>query len=164
MNMGRGEEVDADWDPALGRVASGIYILTVAHQQQTTGMLASWVMQASFEPPMLTVAVKRGRYVAEWIGAGAPFAVNIVGEADKTLLKHFGRGFEIGVPAFDGLQTTTSAAGVPLLVDTIAQLECERVDQLDSGDHTVFVAHVVGGRLASDERPMLHVRNSGSHY
>ena len=46
-------------DPVLGRVPSGIFILTVGTGDRATGMLASWVMQAGFEPPMVTVAVKQ---------------------------------------------------------------------------------------------------------
>ena len=55
--------MDESIAPVLGRVASGIYILTIRNQDQETGMLASWVLQAGFEPPMVTVAVKKGRYV-----------------------------------------------------------------------------------------------------
>ena len=36
--------------PVLGRIPSGIFILTIRHADQETGMLASWVMQAGFEP------------------------------------------------------------------------------------------------------------------
>ena len=52
-------------------------------------MLASWVMQAGFEPPMVSVAVKQGRYVCDWLTEGQPFVLNLVGEGQKKLLKHF---------------------------------------------------------------------------
>src|SRR5262245_53698054 len=109
---------------ALGRVASGIFILTVADAGQTTGMLASWVMQAGFEPPTISVAVKKERYVCQWLSSGAPFVLNIVPEHDKSLLKHFARGFEPGAEAFDGLQLTDCAACAPVLAEAVGHLEC----------------------------------------
>lgn len=154
----------AHFDPMLGRVPSGIYILTVAHQGQSTGMLASWAMQAGFEPPMLTVAVKQGRYVCDWITAGAPFVLNVVGQGDKRLLKHFARGFEPGQPAFEGLEIEPSSRGVPLVPGAIGHLECQPISHIDSGDHRIFLAEVVGGRHSSEEPPMVHVRKSGKHY
>ena len=88
------------FDPVLGRVPSGIFILTVGSGDQATGMLASWVMQAGFEPAMVSVAIKQGRYVNDWITAGQPFVLNLVGEDSGHFLKHFGRGFEPGEAAF----------------------------------------------------------------
>ncbi len=148
----------------LGRVPSGIFILTVRHGEQETGMLASWVMQAGFEPPMVTVAVKQGRYVADWLDAGAVFALNVVAEDDKQLLKHFGRGFEPGQPAFEGIAVSRTERGTPVLDVAVGHLECVATGHVDSGDHRVFLARVEAGALANEARPMVHVRKSGLHY
>jgi flavin reductase (DIM6/NTAB) family NADH-FMN oxidoreductase RutF len=151
--------------PILGKVTSGVYILTARHGDNETGMLASWVMQAGFEPPTVTVAVKNGRYVLDWLDTGETFALNVVGESGKSLLGHFGRGFEPGEPAFDGLDIERGQDDVPLLTaGTIGYLLCKPTGSLDSADHRVFSAEVIGGTLRGDERPMVHVRNSGAHY
>src|SRR4051812_36801885 len=63
---------------ALGRVPSGLYILTACRDGKATGMLASWVQQAGFDPPMVTVAVNRDRYVGDWIAHSGRFALNQV--------------------------------------------------------------------------------------
>ncbi|MEM8946149.1 MAG: flavin reductase family protein [Planctomycetota bacterium] len=149
---------------AMGRVASGIYILTVSSGGQSTGMLASWVMQAGFEPPMLSVAVKKGRYVEDWLTDGHAFVVNIVAEKQFDLLKHFGSGFDLGVPAFEGVPTEPSSAGVPIISDCLGHLECEPVSHVDSGDHRVFLGKVLRGDLHADAQPMTHIRKTGSHY
>ena len=149
----------------LGRVPSGIFILSANYEGQQTGMLASWVMQAGFEPPMITVAVRHGRYVADWLVAGTPFALNVVAEKQKPILSHFARGFESGVPAFDGLDVRHDDHGVPiLLTGTLGHVVCEPRGHVDSGEHRIFLAEVVGGELSNDVPPMLHVRKSGAHY
>lgn len=156
---------DKPFDAVLGRVPSGIYILTVGTGERATGMLASWVMQAGFEPPMVSVAVKLGRYVCDWLSEGQPFVLNLVGQSQGSLLKHFGRGFEPGTPAFDGIPITHCRRGVPVLADAVGHLECEPVRHVDSGDHRVFLANVVRGRLTqADARPMVHIRSSGAKY
>ena len=127
-------------------------------------MLASFVMQAGFEPPMVSVAVKKGRYVADWIDAGAAFVLNVVSEQQKSLLGHFGRGFDPGEPAFEGLDIGRTASGLPFLSQSVGYLECQARGHVDSGDHRIYLAAVVGGASHGDDRPMLHVRKSGSHY
>ncbi len=153
-----------EFDSVLGRVPSGIFILTVGSGTRATGMLASWVMQAGFDPPMVTVAVKSGRYVEDWISRGDPFILNLVAEKQFDLLKHFGKGFEPGEPAFEGLNVTHCARAVPILADCLGHLECEPVSHCDSGDHRIFVAKVVRGQLQSNDPPMVHIRKSGKNY
>lgn len=149
----------------LGRVPSGIFILTIGTGPRATGMLSSWVMQAGFEPPTVSVAVKQGRYVCDWLTAGEPFVLNLVGESQTNLLKHFGKGFEPGAPPFEGLAMTHCARGVPVLKDAVGYLECEPVCHVDSADHRIFLAKVVRGKLIdADARPMIHIRKSGANY
>lgn len=153
------------FDPVLGRLPSGIFILTIGTGARATGMLASWVMQAGFEPPMVSMAVKLGRYVCDWVGEGQPFVLNLVGELQTNLLKHFGKGFEPGMPAFEGLSISHCARGVPVLSDAIGHMECEPVRHVDSGDHRIFLAKIVRGKLLQpDAKPMIHIRKSGANY
>lgn len=153
------------FQPVLGRLPSGLLILTVGTGPRATGMLSSWVMQAGFEPPMVSVAVKLGRVACDWITAGQPFVLNLVGKSQGELVKHFSAGFEPGEPAFDGVAIDHCPRGVPILKDALGHLECEPVSHVDSGDHRVFLANVVRGRLNQpDEKPWIHVRKSGAHY
>lgn len=150
---------------ALGKVASGIVILTARRGEQETGMLASWVQQAAFEPPMISVVIKNGRYIADWIRESGVLAVNILGEGQKQYLAHFGKGFEPGQPAFEGLEIERRATGVPILADALSYLDCRFSDSMAAGDHTVFLAEIVDGALqGDDEQPMVHVRRSGFKY
>jgi flavin reductase (DIM6/NTAB) family NADH-FMN oxidoreductase RutF len=153
------------FDPVLGRLPSGIFILTIGTGARATGMLGSWVMQAGFEPPMVSVAVKLGRYVCDWLTQGQPFVVNVVAEGQKQLLRHFAKGFEPGEPAFEGLTISHCARGVPILCDALGHMECEPAGHLDSGDHRIFLAKVCRGRLTHpDAHPMVHIRKSGKNY
>jgi flavin reductase (DIM6/NTAB) family NADH-FMN oxidoreductase RutF len=150
---------------ALGRLPSGIYILTARSGGRATGMLASWVQQAGFEPPTLTVAVRADRFVAGWIGESGRFALSQVGAGHKPLLRHFAKGFGPDEDAFVGVAIAREAAGGPVLAGALAWLDAEVVGHLDGGDHRVFLARVAdGGMLDPEGEPMTHVRRNGFHY
>ncbi len=149
----------------LGKVPSGIYILTAQHGDDATGMLASWVMQSGFDPPMVTVAVNKSRYLADWIQQGASFAINVVAEEGKKLLGHFGRGFDVGTPAFEDLQYSEHETGVALLEEgVVGYFVCLPRHYTESGDHLIVVAEVVDGRTISEASPMVHIRKRGDTY
>jgi flavin reductase (DIM6/NTAB) family NADH-FMN oxidoreductase RutF len=152
---------------ALGKVPSGIYILTVRDGARATGMLASWVQQAGFDPPALTVAVGRQRYVGDWIEASGRFTLNQLAAGSRSLIRHFGRGFDPGAPAFEGVELLPDevTAGGPVLAAAMAYLDAEVAGELTVGDHRVFLARVVAGAVReSDAEPLVHLRNNGLHY
>jgi flavin reductase (DIM6/NTAB) family NADH-FMN oxidoreductase RutF len=149
---------------ALGRVPSGLFVLTARHGRQETGMLASWVQQCSFEPPQVTVALGKGREVLAWLSDGAAFVVNVLAEGQKQLVGHFGKGFGLGEPAFEGLDVRRSGDTAPVLSAAHAYLDCRVVSHLDVGDHVLVVGRVVGGEVLHEAKPATHVRRSGLHY
>jgi flavin reductase (DIM6/NTAB) family NADH-FMN oxidoreductase RutF len=156
---------DTGLGQALGRIPSGLYILTVTHGSQSTGMLASWVQQAGFEPPMLTVGIRRDRYVADWVAAAGRFTLSQLAVGSKALIRHFGRGFEPGAAAFEGVELRDDAHGGPVLAGALAYLDAEVSGELSHGDHRIFLARVRGGALLQpDAEPLLHVRANGFHY
>jgi flavin reductase (DIM6/NTAB) family NADH-FMN oxidoreductase RutF len=149
----------------LGRVPSGLYILTARHGERETGMLASWVQQCSFDPPQVTVAVRQGREVLAWLTDGSPFTLNLLAEGQSNLISHFGKGFTLDQPAFTGLNVERIDGKPPVLLDTLGHLECRVVTRLLCGDHEVMVGVVVAGRLHQPEgKPWVHVRKSGLRY
>lgn len=158
-------QTNHDLGAALGRIPSGLYILTTGHEGRSTGMLASWVQQAGFEPLMITVAVRIDRYVADWVASSGKFTLNQIAAGDKSLLKHFGRGFDPGDDAFAGIALRDADPSGPVLAEALAYLTAEVVGSIDGGDHRIFLAKAVKGeRLNHEAEPMIHIRKTGLHY
>jgi flavin reductase (DIM6/NTAB) family NADH-FMN oxidoreductase RutF len=149
---------------ALGRIPSGLFILTAKQGEAETGMLVSWVQQCSFEPPQITLALKRGRGVADWLKHSAPFVLNILDSSQTDMVIHFGRGFELDEPAFTGVDVKRRGELPPIVSEALAYLECRSVSRHALGDHDLLVGEVVGGKMLSEGQPMVHVRKSGLHY
>jgi len=149
---------------ALGRVPSGLFVLTVSAGGAETGMLASWVQQCSFEPPRVSVAVAKERWVLPELTTGTAFAVNVLAEGEKKLVAHFGKGFARDAAAFTGLDVTRTADGAPVLTAAHAHLACRVAARFDAGDHVLVIGDVVAGAVHHDARPATHVRRTGAHY
>lgn len=153
----------------LGKIPSGVFILTAADGEgHETGMLASWVQQAAFEPPLISVAVNNSRYLNEWFGKNPVAALSLVGKAQSgRFFKQFGKGFEPDEQAFEGFEITRGTTGVPLLAEAMGSLEGRITSSLPAGDHTIYLIQVEnavpGPALQSDE-PYVHIRKTGFNY
>ncbi len=148
----------------LGRIVSGLFVLTTGRGAEATGMLASFVQQAGFDPPAVTVAVRKARPLAQLIRQTRAFCLSVLHDGSIGLLAHFSRGFEPGEPAFDGVDTAVAPNGVPYLTDAHAYVACNLVGEADWTDHVVFCGVVVGGGRADDDQPLTHVRKNGLVY
>ena len=152
----------------LGRTPSGVFILSAGDGEGLeTGMLASWVQQASFDPPMISVAVNSKRYLNAWLHKVPRVALSILGESQPQFVKHFGKGFEPGEAAFEGLSVARGANGLPVLVDALGYLEGDIETVSQAGDHSIYFIRITGAgstdRLNS-EKPMVHIRKNGLRY
>ena len=161
--MSAGTDDDA-MAAALGRIPSGLFILTMKSADRETGMLASWVQQCSFDPPQLTAAIRKSRDVLAWLRAEATFTVNVIPEGGKALVAHFGKGFELGEPAFEGVEVHREADAPPILQSAHAYLVCRVATQIEVGDHVLVVGRVVAGKVLHPGHPTVHVRKSGLRY
>lgn len=149
---------------ALGRVPSGLFILTVRHGDEETGMLASWVQQCSFDPPQIVAAFAKERWVLKWLRPHAAFAVNVLAEGQKHLMGHFGKGFAPEEAAFMGLEVIRDGHAAPVLAEAHAWLDCRVVEKHEAGDHVLVIGRVMNGAVRSESRPATHVRKTGKHY
>ena len=149
---------------AIGRIPSGLFILTAACEKQRTGMLASWVQQVGFKPPMVSVAIAHERPITELIGVSGQFGLCQLAANDKVLLGKFARGIEPHEDPFVDFELVPDTS-VPILTDALSYLQCEMVSQVDvETDHTLVIGRVVGGRSQSDDEPFVHIRDNGFKY
>jgi flavorubredoxin/flavin reductase (DIM6/NTAB) family NADH-FMN oxidoreductase RutF len=157
---------------ALGRVVGSLCVVTARGEDgdTSTAMLASWVAQASFKPPGLTVAVKRDRAVEPFLTKGAPFVLNILASGkEKPVFKALSRTFAPGEDRFaglEGVEACEAAGGAPILQGAAASfLVCSVSDRMDAGDHWIVYATVKDGKVVDPAaEAAVHHRKSGVAY
>ena len=142
------KSLDGDVDKALGRLSGGLYIVTASQTENGTkrssAMVASWISQASFKPPGLTVAVAKDRAIEALMQVNDCFVVNILKDDNyQSLLRHFLKRFPPGANRFSGVNILEGIAkGGPVLADALAFLDCRVSKRLESPDHWIIYAIV----------------------
>ena len=149
--------------PALGKIASGLYVVTAQLSDGPIGMLCSFVEQAGFEPPMISLALGHGRPMAAALEGDRVFGLHILSKANSSLVKSFARG---GTPeSFREHPLIENPFGIPQFTEAFAFLACKVAGHLTSGDHTIYVAEVLDGILQHPQQePMIRIRPNGFGY
>lgn len=149
---------------ALGKVSSGLYVVTSKKDGKAIGFTASFLVQVSFDPPLIAVSMKKGRESYEAINESKVFAVNIMTKETMKLVGHFAKPTPEGSSQFDSVDYEEKSLNVPVLKDALAYLECKLHSTADAGDHIVVFGEVVNGEVLHEGEPATHVRKNGFSY
>ena len=160
--------IDSDIDrtaKAIGRIVGSMSIVTTQKNEVSGAMLASWVSQATFNPPGLTVAVAKERAIESLMFKGDSFVLNVLSEGKHlSLMKHFLKPFAPGEDRFEGVEIETAENGSPILQDSLAYIECQVANRMECGDHWLIYAEAKQGQVLQDGVTAIHHRKSGTHY
>jgi len=149
----------------VGQIPSGLFIVCAQKDGAIDGYLASFVQQVSFDPLLLCLAVRPGRPAYDLIKAGVTFSINVVGDHDRSFLRHFWSGYDPAVNPFSEIPHRVEDSGTVTLTGAKAVIEARLVDSVQPGDHEVLFAEVLGSRvLHEDAKPQIHTRKSGLDY
>ncbi|HSF74890.1 MAG TPA: diflavin flavoprotein [Microcoleus sp.] len=151
-------------EQAVGRLVGSLCVVSAKREDVTSAMLASWVSQATFNPPGVTIAVAKDRSIESLMYAGDKFVLNILAEG-RQLRKYFMKNFAPGEDRFAGVETMEASNGCLVLTDALAYLECKVISRMECGDHWVVYAAIENGHLLqNDGVTAVHYRKSGTHY
>jgi 3-hydroxy-9,10-secoandrosta-1,3,5(10)-triene-9,17-dione monooxygenase reductase component len=149
---------------ALGRLPTGLYIVTTEEGGAPLGFVGSFVMQMGIAPPVVAVAVGKDRAHLAAIRASKLFGVSILEKGSNDLMGRFFRKYEPGTGPFDTLALERGAQGTPVLSEALAWIECRLQGEYASGDHVVVFGEVIDGRQSRDGEPAVHLRKNGLGY
>ncbi|MGW6272466.1 flavin reductase family protein [Streptomyces sp. NPDC055060] len=125
-------------------LATGVVVLTCGSEADVQGVTVSTLALASVEPPVVSVALRRGsRGLRSLLGAST-FVVNVLGSGQEELARHFAhRGRPTGIDQLDpGTWAGRTQDGVPVLRDAFGWLLCSVQRTVPVGDHELLLAGV----------------------
>ena len=140
----------------------GVYILSSVKEGEYCASTITWVSQASFEPPMISVCIKRNSASYEIVKKRGEFILHLLGDNQKELASTF---FKPTIFENEKLneQEFSLENNLPLLKDIPAYIQCKVVEILENGDHPLFLAEVVDAKINNDSNP-LELRKTGWTY
>jgi flavin reductase (DIM6/NTAB) family NADH-FMN oxidoreductase RutF len=139
-----------------GRFATGVTIVTTTDPAGLPiGMTINSFGSVSLQPPLISIAVDHVATMHPALTAATRFVVNVLEAHQESLSRRFANGLP---DRFEGVGFHRSAEGDVLLDGALAHLQCEKLSDTPAGDHTIFIARVVGGMAGETGRPLLYYR------
>lgn len=156
---------DAARRAVLQQFPYGLYALTVKHAGDEHAMTANWVSQASFDPPMVVVAVENRSRTMGLVRDAHHFAINLFSQGQRDLAGKLARPSASTPHKLKGVKTKPApTSGAPILAEALGWVECRVVATLPSGDHTLVLGEVIEAGLEHEGAPPLTLGEAGFTY
>lgn len=143
---------------ALHKISYGLYVISSKKGEQFNGQIANAVFQTTSEPPTVAICINKQNLTHKFIQESKVFSVSILSK--ETPMKFIGNfGFKSGrdFNKFDGINYKIGLTGAPIVLEnTIGYIECEVMNSLEIGTHTIFVGKVIDAEIISDDEPMTY--------
>lgn len=141
----------------------GLYAIGVRQGDERNAFTANWVTQASFEPPLVAVAVENdGKSVGMMRDSGV-FSVNVYGDDQRTASARLARPAARAPEKIQEFRYTNGVTGAPVLAETLGYVECRVRETVPAGDHTLFLGEIVEAGVFREGEP-LTIRGAGFTY
>ncbi|MCE4626183.1 MAG: flavin reductase family protein [Desulfurococcales archaeon] len=129
-------------------------LVTAEYNGRVGGMLAAWWMQASFEPPLLAVAIAPERYTYKLVSKSRKFAFNLLDYRYVDRMPYLGdvseRFYKNKITRAGFHIIRGEALGVPIVAEASAAVELKLVDIVKAGDHDIFIGEAVAAYAVED--------------
>lgn len=146
-----------------GALAHGVAVLTVVTADGSLrGTTVSAFTPVSFEPPLILVAVNRTGRTHQLLQCCNGFGLSVLAAGQESLARHFAsRRRPTGANQFARVPYQAgSVTGSPLLIDTVARLDCLTREITPTGDHVLLIGDVITAEAGTHLGPLLHINHT----
>jgi flavin reductase (DIM6/NTAB) family NADH-FMN oxidoreductase RutF len=144
----------------MGAFPTGVGIVsTLDHEHQPKGLTSNALCSVSAEPPLMLVCVDKNSNTLPALRHSQKFVVNYLATGRGDLANLFASKEP---DKFAHVSWRPAHNGMPWLhADSIAYAECTVTQEIEAGDHYIFLAQVEGGQPpAPGTKPLMYFRRT----
>lgn len=125
---------------ALGNFTTGVAIITVnCKQEGDLALTINSFASVSLDPALVLWSINRSSDLFETFINTKVFTANILNASHQPFSNQFSKKEEHSLKDYEWLKGENGCAIVP---DALAHFECETQEQIDGGDHIIFLGKV----------------------
>jgi flavin reductase (DIM6/NTAB) family NADH-FMN oxidoreductase RutF len=143
---------------------SCVFVISVDKEGKPSGMIAGWNMKCSGEPPLFAVSLSKKGYTHRLIRESQEFVIAVPNKELEDALVLFGstHGNEIDKFKKTRLETEPSELiRTPLIKKATLNFECELFQEVDSGDHFIFIGKILASYINRNKKVLFNVKKEG---
>ena len=141
---------------AMRNWATGITIVTAAHEGTQHGMTVSSFTSLSLEPPMISVSLYKTSRTHGLVSASGRFGVTILADDQEEISNRFAGRIPDTDDRLVGLDLESLVSDAPFITGGLTFFDCRVSQSLSVGTNTLFIAEILAARSRDDGDPLIY--------
>lgn len=150
-----------------------VTIVASRFKNKLSAMAASWTMPVSRKPPVVAIAIAKNRFTYELIIKSREFSLNLLPKEYIEKIQFLGTvsGRELAnkIEAANLTMANAKRISSPIILESLAVLECVLRKDIEFGDHNIIVGEIVEAYVRKEfnilneetiKRIPLHIRSN----
>lgn len=121
----------------MSRFATGVTVVTTAHDGDIHGMTANAFVSLSIDPLLVLISVDHRARMHPLLLLSGRYAISILAEEQEALARQFAGRSKDSMPI-----DWEWKGGLPLIPHALAHVICSVYSRTEAGDHTLFLGQV----------------------
>lgn len=143
-----------EFKASVGKYPTGVTIISTKYQNSLYGFTANSFTSVSLSPSLISFCLNRTSGSIEAFKNSNNFGVSILAFDQSELSTHFASRIKDkfkDVEHYIGL-----LSDCPLIIDAVCWIECSKYQQIECGDHYIFIGEVKGTKILNNKSPLIY--------
>ena len=145
----------------LGHYPTGVCAITTVSTGRPIGMIVGSFTSVSLEPPLVAFLPDRNSRTWPMIEAAGRFCVNVLAERQQEVCRALSSKAE---NKFETVSYRLGDAGLPIVDDVVAWVDCELYAARGAGDHYIAIGKVHALGVEHSRLPRLFLRGDYGNF
>lgn len=139
-----------DFKRLMRQHPAAVTLIATGQAPHRTGLTATAVMSMSLDPISIVCAINRSTATHDQILKNKTFSVNTLAQHQIALAKTFSGQTQVnGEDRFNGDDWCQLTSGAPVLKNSVLSFDCELLQAVEVGTHSLLIGKVVAGQLGA---------------
>lgn len=140
----------------MGLLAGGVCIAASAQDGERQGLTVSAVCSLTLDPPTLVLCVNQSAGAHDMMCATKKVSINFLTSDQLELAALFSSSKVKGDQRFEISNWTNLPSGIPGADGALAALDCEIINEMKVGQHSVFACEIKHARLNTEKSSLVY--------
>ena len=143
---------------ALSKYATGITVVTINKNNKFIGKTVNSFASLSLRPPLVLFSLDYKSSEINQYKKSKYIGINILSNKQKNLSNHFASK----QAKWDNIEYFISQNNIPLIKESVVNLDCDNKTMLKAGDHVIFICKINKIIINDNKKSLIYVNSNYS--
>ena len=140
---------------ALSKFATGLTVISINTGKEFVGKTVNSFASLSLNPPLVLFSLDKKSTSLQLYKKADYIGINILSNSQKDLCEYFANN----KPKWNKTNYFLTKTNVPMIKNSVANFDCEKLKIISQGDHLIFICKVTKIKIDKNKKSLIYLNS-----